>query len=35
MTVKSIKKLLEQALLNDGEMQYALYEYEKVIIIYE
>ncbi len=28
MTVKNIKKLLEQALLHDGEMVYALYEYE-------
>ena len=28
MTVKNTKKLLEQALLHDGEMQYGLYEYE-------
>jgi len=28
MSVKNIKKLLDQALLHDGEMQYGLYEYE-------
>ena len=28
MTAKKIAKLLEQALIHDGEMQYALYEYE-------
>jgi frataxin-like iron-binding protein CyaY len=28
MTAKKIKKLLEQALLYDGEMHYSLYEYE-------
>src|SRR5437868_2890172 len=28
MTKKSIKKLLEQALLHDGEMRHELYEYE-------
>lgn len=28
MTTKSTKKLLEQALLHDGEMQQELYEYE-------
>ncbi len=28
MTTKTVKKLLEQALLHDGEMQYGLYEYE-------
>ncbi|MCP4424042.1 MAG: hypothetical protein GY803_06100 [Chloroflexi bacterium] len=28
MSVRKIKKLLKQALLHDGEMAYALYEYE-------
>ena len=28
MTTKSIEKLLEQTLMNDGEMQYDLYRYE-------
>ena len=28
MTAKKIAKLLEQALIHDGEMQYELYEYE-------
>ncbi len=28
MTVKNIKKLLEQTLLHDGAMQYGLYEYD-------
>jgi frataxin-like iron-binding protein CyaY len=28
MTAKNIEKLLEQALIHDGEMQYGLYEYE-------
>jgi len=28
MAAKKIKKLLEQALLHDGEMQYGLYEHE-------
>lgn len=28
MTVRNIKKLLEQALLHNGEMAYALYEHE-------
>jgi hypothetical protein len=28
MTAKRIQKLLKQALIHDGEMQYALYEYE-------
>lgn len=28
MTAKNIEKLLKQALIHDGEMQYELYEYE-------
>jgi hypothetical protein len=28
MTAKNIEKLLKQALIHDGEMQYGLYEYE-------
>ncbi len=28
MTIKNIKKLLEEALIKDGKMQYRLYEYE-------
>ena len=27
-TVKDLKKVLENALLNDGKMEYDLYEYE-------
>ena len=28
MTAKNVEKLLKQALIHDGEMQYGLYEYE-------